>query len=127
MIKNSLAFLAGSVLITGIVISAGGRPAAFVGLGFFLAVSLGAGVLWLTGVRRLARFLDAFILASSDDRASLQGGRVRHAAIAPRVDRSGYRKPSTKQRNQILEDTMEEYLPDDIFAPAKTAGAGRVQ
>ena len=60
MIKNALMFLAGTVVSTVIVVLAGGRPAAFVGLGLLLALSIAAGVLWLTGVRRLARFLNAF-------------------------------------------------------------------
>jgi hypothetical protein len=41
------------------------------------------------------------------------------------ADRSGYVKPSSKKRDQILEDTIDEYLPDDMFAPPPVAG--RVQ
>jgi uncharacterized membrane protein YdfJ with MMPL/SSD domain len=129
MIKTSIAFLAGTVFSTGIVICGGGRPAAMLALGFMLTVSIAAGVLWLTGVRRLARFLNAFAdgLALSGEPASRQAGSVRHSRVPRVADQSGYRKPSTKQRDQILDDTLDEYLPDGIFAHQKTTDAGRVQ
>jgi hypothetical protein len=125
MIKLSLAFLAGTVFATGIVICGGGRPAAMLALGFLLTVSIAAGVLWLTGVRRLARFLNAFMdgLEGVQQPVSMNAARNVRETSRPA---NGYRKPSTKQRDQILADTMEEYLTDDIFSPEKT-DARRVQ
>lgn len=127
--KLALCFLAGTVFATGIVICGGGRPSAMLALGFLLTVSIAGGVLWLTGVRRLARFLNAFAdgLALSGEPATRQAGSVRHSRVARVADQSGYRKPSTKQRDRILEDTMEEYLSDDIFTAPKSSDARRVQ
>lgn len=129
MIKNSIAFLAGTVFATGIVICGGGRPAAMLALGFLLTVSIAGGALWLTGVRRLARFLNAFAdgLALSGEPATRQAGSGRHSRVPRVADQSGYRKPSSKQRDRILEDTMEEYLSDGIFAAPKSSDARRVQ
>jgi hypothetical protein len=125
MIKLSLAFLAGTVFATGIVICGGGRPAAMLALGFLLTVSIAAGVLWLTGVRRLARFLNAFMdgLEGVQQPVAMNAARNIRETLRPA---NGYRKPSTKQRDQILADTMEEYLTDDVFSPEKTE-ARRVQ
>jgi hypothetical protein len=132
MIKLSLSFLAGTSFATAAIVMAGGRASMMLGLGFLLACSLGVGVLYWVGVRRLARFLNAFAdgLASTTNTAAREGERVRHgtsegrrAAVAP-IDRSGYRKPSAKQQEQILRDTVSEYLTDDIFAPTP---AGTVQ
>lgn len=113
MIKNSLSFLAGTVFSTGIVICGGGRPAAMLALGFLLTVSVGAGVLWLTGVRRLARFLNAFadgVLASSDQNSARQASSARQPRTGLHVaDKSGYVKPSRKAQLQNMADAVEEY------------------
>ncbi len=128
MIKIALSFLAGTTFSTLAIVLAGGRASAMLGLGVLLAVALGSGILRVIGVRRLARFLDAFAdgLASAQPSPTRQAGSVRQSTRAPRMaDRSGYVKPSSKKRDQILEDTIDEYLPDDMFAPPPVAG--RVQ
>jgi hypothetical protein len=122
MIKTSLAFLAGTVFATAIVILGAGRPAAMIGLGFLLTAAIASGVLWLTGLRRLARFLNAFA----------DGLNVAQEAQEPKqrtrptpIDRSGYVKPSAKKRDMILTDTISEYLGDDDLFGASAKSAER--
>lgn len=116
MIKTSIAFLAGTVFATAVIVLAGGRASAMVALGFLCAVAIAAGVLWLTGLRRLARFLNAF----TDGMETAEAPPLKAARVT-QIDRSGYVKPSAKKRDQILNDTIAEYLGDDeLFgAPGK--------
>ena len=81
-------------------------------------------------IRRAAELLDAFAQAldSRGRRQAPQGRAIAPAASRPGVveftaERVGYRKPSTAKRDQILQDTISEYLgDDDLFgAPAKAA------
>ena len=112
MIKYSLTFLVGTMFSTLVMISAGGRAAQFIGLGFLLTVALTAGVLWLTGVRRLARFLNAFAdgLASSESKPARQASSARQSGAGLHVaDKSGYVKPSRKAQLQNMADAVEEY------------------
>jgi len=112
MVKLSIAFLAGTSFATLTIVLAGGRASTMLGLGFLLALSLAAGILWLTGVRRLARFLNAFAdgLASSDQKVARQAVTARQSGSGLHVaDRSGYVKPSRKAQLQNMADAVEEY------------------
>ena len=127
--KLALAFLAGALFSATAVVLAGGRPAGMLWLGAALALTTFGALVYLTGLRRVARFLNAF-MDGLEGVQSVQPVRTKQAtARAARViDRSnpmGYVKPSKKQQDQILQDTAAEYLGDDadIFGTA----AGRVQ
>ena len=127
IMKNAIFFFAGSVLTSSAVVLAGGRSAVTLWLGFALALALVAILVYFAGIRRVARFLSAFADAwgtigavekSLSDRVKMRGEANRRLQF---VDRSGYRKPSTKQRDQILEDTIDEYLDGDTFtAPVRS-------
>jgi hypothetical protein len=125
--KLSLAFLAGSLFSATAVVLAGGRPAGMLWLGAALALTTFGALVYLTGLRRVARFLNAFM----DGIEGVQPARTKSAtprAARPVIDRSnpmGYVKPSKKQQDQILQDTASEYLGDD--ADLFGAAAGRVQ
>jgi hypothetical protein len=124
--KLSLSFLGGSLFSAAAVVLAGGRPAGMLWLGAALALTTAASLVYLTGLRRVARFLNAFM----DGIEGVQPVRTKSAIqrAARVIDRSnpmGYVKPSKKQQDQILQDTAAEYLGDDadIFGTA----AGRIQ
>ena len=59
--KLSLAFLAGSLFSAAAVVLAGGRPAGMLWLGAALALTTFGALVYLTGLRRVARFLNAFM------------------------------------------------------------------
>lgn len=136
--KLSLAFLAGSIFSALAVVLAGGRPANMLWLGAALAVASIAAVVYLAGLRRVARFLNAFMdgvegvqpKVTKSPRAVVDPALANYLnnprAARPVIDRSnpmGYVKPSKKQEEQILRDTAAEYLGDDeLFGTA-----GRVQ
>jgi len=113
MVKLSIAFLAGTLFATGCMVAAGGRAPLMIGLGAFVALGVVGGIMWLAGLRRVVRFLNAFAdgLASSGAGSSREAGSVRQSA--PRIsrvpDRSGYVKPSRRQQLQVLSDTVDEY------------------
>ena len=126
--KLALAFLAGSLFSAAAVVLAGGRPANMLWLGAALALTAVAATVYLAGLRRVARFLNAFM----DGIEGVQPKAAKMAtprAARPVMDRSnpmGYVKPSKKQQEQILRDTASEYLGDDVDIFAAPA-AGRVQ
>jgi hypothetical protein len=137
--KLALSFLAGSIFSALAVVLAGGRPANMLWLGAALAVASIAAVVYLAGLRRVARFLNAFMDAmegvqpkvAKTPRAAFDPALASHLnsqrGSRPVIDRSnpmGYVKPSKKQQEQILQDTASEYLGDDVDL---FGTAGRVQ
>jgi hypothetical protein len=136
--KLAIGFLGGSVFSALAVILAGGRSAVMLWLGFTLALAAVAGILWLAGIRRTARFLGAFADAwgakdSPVERTQAVSSAIRGEANiksmrnrSPVTNLSGYVKPSRKQQDRILEDTISEYLDDDIFSPPSTSEKARV-
>jgi hypothetical protein len=114
--KLALFFLGGSLFSAAAVVLAGGRPAGMLWLGAVLALTTFGALVYLTGLRRVARFLNAFM----DGIEGAQPVRTKSATqrvARPVIDRSnpmGYVKPSPKQRDQILKDTAAEYLGDDF-------------
>jgi hypothetical protein len=110
--KYALGLLSGSIFSAGCVIWAGGRPTAWLSLGFLLALGVSGGILWLTGPRRLARFLTAFADAWEGNRKAVTGREpslVRRSAQSVESKPSGYVRPSKKQELQIMNDSIEEY------------------
>lgn len=115
MTKVLISFLAGVLAMAVVVYVTGARlstPMFFAGA---LAV-LVPQIAFLCSVDRMrsaARFLNAF--ADAWGKKAEQPRPIRHRV----ADLSGYRKPSTKQRDQIMDDTISEYLgdTDDVFAP----------
>jgi hypothetical protein len=125
--KLALSFLGGSLFSAAAVVLAGGRPAGMLWLGAALALATFGALVYLTGLRRVARFLNAF-MDGLDGTTKPSAKHATPRAARPVIDRSnpmGYVKPSKKQQDQILQDTAAEYLGDDadIFGTA----AGRVQ
>ena len=124
--KLSLSFLGGSLFSATAVVLAGGRPAGMLWLGAALALTTFGALVYLTGLRRVARFLNAFM----DEIENVQPVRTKQAtprAARPVIDRSnpmGYVKPSKKQQEQILRDTAAEYIGEDVDL---FGTAGRVQ
>lgn len=119
MIKTSLGFLAGVLVMAAVVYVAGARFAAPMFVAGVCAV-LVPSIALLASVDRMrafARFLTAF----ADALGSKQRPVVARVPVS--MDRSGYRKPSTKQQSQILSDTIDEYLPDDMFTAPSTRRA----
>ena len=115
MVKTSLGFLAGVLVMAAVVYVAGARFAAPMFVAGVCAV-LVPSIALLASVDRMrafARFLTAFA-----DALGSRGPRLVKSA-----DRSGYRKPSTKQRSQILDDTISEYLDEETFAAPSTRRA----
>ena len=110
MIKTSLGFLAGVLAMAAVVYAAGARFAAPMFVAGICAVLVPAIALLASvdRIRAFARFLNAFADALGSKRPVI-------ARVPVSMDRSGYRKPSTKQRSQILDDTISEYLDDDTF------------
>jgi len=117
MIKTSLGFLTGVLAMAAVVYVAGARFAAPMFVAGICAV-LVPSIALLASVDRMrafARFLTAF--------ADALGSRGPRLVKSVAADRSGYRKPSTKQQSQILEDTIDEYLTDDVFTAPSTQRA----
>jgi hypothetical protein len=134
--RYAIGFLGGSVFSALAVILAGGRSAVMLWLGFTLALAAVAGILWLAGIRRTSRFLASFANAwDAKDSAVENSQAVSFSkpteAKAKRQrnnpDQWGYVKPSSKQRDRVLNDTIEEYLSDDILSAPKTSDVRRVQ
>jgi hypothetical protein len=129
--KLALSFLGGAIFSAATVVLAGGRPANMLFLGAALALASLAALVYLAGLRRVARFLNAFVDAvevkPARGNAGKRGETRGNTGTRPVIDRSnpmGYVKPSKKQQEQILQDTAAEYLGDDadLFGTA-----GRVQ
>jgi alkylated DNA nucleotide flippase Atl1 len=120
--KYAITFLGGSVFSAGAVVLAGGRPAVMLWLGATLAVTTLGAILWLAGIRRVARFLNAFMDA-------LEGSRQ---VARPRVISGknanpwGWVKPSTKQQERNTRETAAEYLDIDPDELLDTPAARRV-
>ena len=126
MIKLSLAFLAGTSFATVTIVMAGGRASAMLGLGVLLTISLMAGVLYWVGIRRLARFLNAFAdgLASAESKSARQGTSARQSGAGLHVaDKSGYVKPSRKAQLQNMADAVEEYRERTSKPPSEYSQA----
>lgn len=104
--KYAIGFLGGAVFSAASVVLAGGRSAIMLWLGFALATGALAGILYLMGIRRTARFLSAFA-----DAWGSKDAESKKTVPAPRQmpDRSGYVKPSKKRQLEILNDTIDEY------------------
>lgn len=120
MVKTSLGFLAGVLVMAAVVYVAGARFAAPMFVAGVCAV-LVPSIALLASVDRMrafARFLTAFA-----DALGTRQQRTVVARVPVTMDRSGYRKPSPKQQSQILEDTIDEYLPDDVFTAPSTRRA----
>jgi hypothetical protein len=101
MLKTSIAFLAGVLLMAGIMYGAGARfsVALFVAGVVSVAAPLVALLSSVSRIRAAARFLSAFA-------DGLEGRRPRPVAVA---DKSGYVKPSKKAQLQNMADSIEEY------------------
>ncbi len=119
--KYALCSLAGSMFSAGAVVLAGGRPAVTLWLGFTLAMLTIGALLWLAGLRRVARFLDGFMDGLERAGAACKPALARASLEA--VKPIGYVKPSSKQRDRILADTISEYLDDDTFSPPQVRRA----
>ena len=98
--KLALSFLFGTLFATGAVILNAGHPLGFVALGFLAACSLLMGVLYLAGLDRVLRVLNAL-----NDSAPVEWPAARRRVADP----SGYVKPSRKRQMQDVADTIEEY------------------
>lgn len=117
--KLSLAFLAGAILNTTVIFFSPGKPALLVFLGAALSLASVGALLWLAGVRRAARFLNAFM----DALEGTEPVRTKSRVVSGKDKNPwGWVKPSAKQQRQNVEDTIEEYLE-----AKETAGVGRVQ
>lgn len=115
MLKTSLGYLAGVLTMAVVVYLTGAHFAApmfFAGI----AAVIVPGVALLSSVERIrsvARFLSAF--ADSFSSASSRSSSRPPVVAFDKERVSGYRKPSPKQRSQILDDTIEEYLDENTF------------
>jgi hypothetical protein len=122
--KYATCFLAGAIFSATAGVLAGGRFANFLLLGAGLALTSLGAVVYLIGLRRVARFLNAFMDAlegagQPDTRPAKQTA-PRASRIIDRSNPMGYVKPSKKQEEQILRDTAAEYLEDDeLFGTAR--------
>ena len=100
MVKTSIAFLAGVLLMAGVVYGAGARFAMPLFVAGMVTV-IAPAVALLSSVNRIraaARFLSSFAQA-------WEGKTMRPVA----VDKSGYVKPSRKAQLQNMADAVEEY------------------
>lgn len=111
--KQALTFLSGSVVSAIAVVLSGGHPAILFWLGATVTATALGAILWLLGIRRTARLLNAFADAWSS--AQEPFARTKQSPSLQVVEKSanqkssGYVKPSKKQQLQILADTVEEY------------------
>ena len=110
--KYAFSFLGGSVVSAIAVVLSGGHPAILFWLGATVTATAVGGILWLLGIRRTARLLNAF--ADAWGSAELPFARTKQSPSLQVVEKSansksGYIKPSKKQQFQILADTVEEY------------------
>ena len=128
--KLALSFLGGAIFSAAAVILAGGRPANMLWLGAALALTTFGAVVYLAGLRRVARFLNAFMDAAEGVQPKAKQSRTERPAVAPAlekylnprarpvIDRSnpmGYVKPSKKQQEQAIAElrslTMKRRSP----------------
>lgn len=103
MVKTSIAFLAGVLLMAGVVYGAGARfamPLFVAGMVTVIAPAV-ALLSSVSRIRATARFLAAFAQGLEG-----RGASVHPIAVA---DKSGYRKPSRKAQLQNMADAVEEY------------------
>ena len=111
--KQALTFFAGSIVSAIAVVLSGGHPAILFWLGTTVTATALGAILWLLGVRRAARLLNAF--ADAWGSAQEPFARTKQSSALQVVEKSanqkasGYVKPSKKQQLQILADTVEEY------------------
>jgi hypothetical protein len=126
--KLALSFLGGSLFSCAAVVLAGGRPAGMLWLGAALALTTFGALVCLTGLRRVARFLNAFMDALEGAEKPARTAKQSRVVSGKDKNQYGWVKPSTKQRDAVLNDTISEYLGDDfdeVMSAPKTAG--RVQ
>lgn len=117
MLKTSIAFLAGVLLMAGIMYGAGARfsVALYVAGVVSVVAPLAALLSSVARIRAAARFLSAFA----------QGLEGRDASVRPIAvpDKSGYVKPSRKAQLQQMADAVEEYRERSGAEYSKTTDA----
>ena len=102
--KLALAFLAGSLFSALAVVLAGGRPANMLFLGAALALASLAALVYLAGLRRVARLLNAFMDV-------MDGPQRKHPKLrivsGKNKNPYGWVKPSAKQRDRDFANDLE--------------------
>lgn len=117
MIKYALCLLAGSLFSCGAVVLAGGRSANMLILGALLALASVGAVVYLAGLRRVARFLNAFM-------DGIEGVQKQPRVVSGKdANPWGYVKPSAKKRDRDFANDLE-WMKEEM---AETKTAGRVQ
>jgi hypothetical protein len=113
MLTTSIAFLAGVLMMAGIMYGAGARfsVALYVAGVVSVAAPLVALLSSVARIRAAARFLSAFAQG-----LEARGGTLKPIAVP---DKSGYVKPSKKAQLQQMADAVEEYRER-----SSTPGAG---
>jgi hypothetical protein len=97
--KYALCLLAGSLFSCGAVVLAGGRSANMLILGAALALASVGAVVYLAGLRRVARFLNAFMDGIEGVQKQPRSGR--------NANPWGYVKPSAKKRDRDFANDLE--------------------
>jgi hypothetical protein len=113
--KLALSFLGGAIFSAATVILAGGRPAHMLWLGAALALTTLGATVYLAGLRRVARFLNAFMDAmegavekSRSERAGMRSEAKTSKVVSGKNKNPwGYVKPSAKQRDRDFANDLE--------------------